>query len=54
MKGKMKDRDDKDTEDQKLKLDPQEKTKKRYFLFWDVDTIVVNSQPMTVTFPTDE
>jgi len=54
MKGKMKDINDKDSKDQKPQPDPPEQMKKRYFLFWDVDTIVVNGQPMTVTFPPEE
>jgi hypothetical protein len=54
MKSKMKDTNDKENKDQKPQQDTQEQTKKRYFLFWDVDTIVVNNQPMTVTFPLEK
>jgi len=54
MKGKMKDIQDKKNKDQKPQPDSQEQTKKRYFLLWDVETIVVNGQPMAVTFPLEK
>jgi hypothetical protein len=54
MIGKMKDVNDKENKDQKTQQDDREQKDKRYFLLWDVDTIVVNNQPMTVTFPTEE
>lgn len=52
MKGKMK--DDQEKKGQKPKEDSEDQPKKRYLLLWDVDTIVVNNQPMTVTFPMEE
>lgn len=54
MKGKMKDSNEKENKDEKAPVDSREKTKKRYLLLWNVDTIVVNNQPMTVTFPLEE
>ena len=54
MKNKMKDELDKESKDQKNQSDCEDTAKKRYFLLWDVDTIVVNNQPMTVMFPTEK
>jgi hypothetical protein len=54
MKGNTNDMKTKDTKDQKSHSTMREPTKKRYFLLWDVETIVVNNEPMTVTFPMNE
>jgi hypothetical protein len=55
MDDKNKDRNsNKNTKNQAYKLSYPQKIKKRYFILWDVNTIVVNDKPITIKFPTEK
>ncbi len=41
----------KDTQNKSYKPPRRQHVKKRYFLFWNTDTIVVNDKPIIVKFP---